>query len=134
MAQKKLFPEADEIIAKVRSGERQDLVILIVPSHDKHNKELGNQDIWAEEALLLIGRLFGGATAFLTHSGVYWPDGGEPLRDKPILIESYVAREKLEDKARLIELLAFAKRMGHETRQQAVAIIVNDVFHEITEY
>ena len=34
----------------------------------------------------------------------------------------------------LQQLLAFAKRMGRETRQKAVALIINDVFHEITKF
>src|SRR5262249_24182609 len=39
------------------------------------------------------------------------------LRDKPILIESYVDRQRVEEPARLQELLDFARRMGRETRQ-----------------
>ena len=61
-------------------------------------------------------------------------DQGETLRDKPILVESYVSREALEDKERLTLLVRFMKRMGKETKQNAVAVVINDVFHEIKNF
>ncbi len=83
----------------------------------------------------LLGDLFGGATAFTTFAGVYRTDDGTLLHDKPILIESYVhSRSDLEDRAKLSELLAFIKRMGRETKQKAVGLIINSVFHEITDF
>jgi DNA helicase-2/ATP-dependent DNA helicase PcrA len=38
----------------------------------------------------------------------------------------------LEDTSRLNQLVRFMKRMGRETKQHAVAVVINDVFHEIT--
>jgi hypothetical protein len=67
-------------------------------------------------------------------AGIYLTEDGRTLRDKPILIESYVSREALEDTHRLSQLVAFMKRMGHETKQAAVAVVINDVFHEITNF
>jgi len=81
----------------------------------------------------LFADLYGGATAFKTFQGIYKDTAGKVYHDKPILIESYVGRSSLVDEGTLQELLAFAKRMGRETRQKAVALIINDVFHEITE-
>lgn len=132
--QRSLFPELDEIIAKLHANERQDLVILIIPSHDRKQQELADQDMWAEAALELFADLYGGATAFNSFKGVYRTDQGAILWDNPILIESYVRRADLEDVIKLHELLQFSKRMGRETRQAAVAIIVNNVFHEITNF
>jgi hypothetical protein len=134
MAQQSLFPEVANIISVLQSGERQDLVILIIPSHDKHEKALKNQDVWAGQAMELFKDLYRGATAFQTFAGIYLTDDGKTLHDKPILIESYVSREALEDKNRLNQLVGFIKRMGRETKQAAVAVVINDVFHEISEF
>ena len=109
-------------------------MILIIPSHDKNEKLLRDQEIWAGSAMELFADLYGGATAFQTFQGIYKDTEGKVYHDKPILIESYVQRAKLVDEGALQELLAFARRMGRETRQKAVALIINDVFHEITEF
>ncbi len=134
MTHKSLFPEVQEIISVLQSGTRQDIVILIIPSHDKNEKQVKNQDVWASEAMELFKDLYRGATAFETFAGIYLTEDGKTLHDKPILIESYVAREALEDKRRLNQLVGFMKRMGRETKQAAVAVVINDVFHEITEF
>ena len=135
MAKKSPPPsKAEEIISVINSEVRQDLVILIIPSHDKDEKPLKDQEMWAGQAMELFADLYGGATAFRALAGIYKDSDGKVYRDTPILIESYVERPKLVDEATLNELLAFAKRMGKEARQKAVALIINDVFHEITEY
>ena len=132
--QKSLFPELDKIISDLHADKRQDLVILIVPSHDKREEPLKDHDRWASAALELLADLFGGATAFQTFAGVYRRDDGSILHDKPILIESYVQRPDLEDQVKMTELLRFIKRMGKETNQAAVALVVNSVFHEIKDF
>lgn len=137
MAKKGLFPEVEHIISVINTDERQDIVILIIPSHYKENKKdkpLKDQEVWAGAAMDLFADLYRGATAFQTFQGIYKDDEGEVHRDKPILIEAYVERSKLVDEATLQQLLAFAKRMGRETRQKAVALIINDVFHLITKF
>jgi hypothetical protein len=133
--QKPLFPELDQIVAKLRSGEQQILVILIVPSHDRDEKPVTNQDMWAQTGLDTMGEIFGGATSFRAVAGVYKSqESGRLLHDCPIMIESYVKQEVLEDHERVKELLRFCKRMGRETKQEAVALVVNNVFHLIRDF
>ena len=137
MAKKGLFPEVERIISIINKDERQDIVILIIPSHykeDKKDKPLKDQEVWAGAAMDLFADIYRGATAFQTFQGIYKDDDGEVHRDKPILIESYVERSRLVGETTLQQLLAFAKRMGRETRQKAVALIINDVFHTITKF
>jgi len=134
MAKKGLFPEVEQIISIINKDERQDLVILIIPSHDKNDKPLKDQEVWAGAAMDLFADLYTGGTAFQTFQGIYKDTEGKVYRDKPILIESYVERSRLVDEATLQQLIAFAKRMGKATRQKAVALIINDVFHLITEF
>lgn len=134
MPKKELFSEVEQIISIINNDDRQDIVILIIPSHDKNEKELKDQKVWAGNAMDLFNDLYRGATAFETFAGIYKDTEGKVYHDKPILIESYVERARLVDEGNLQQLLAFTKRMGRETRQKAVALIINDVFHEITEF
>lgn len=129
--QKSLFPELDEIISVLHAGKLQDILILIIPSHDRQENKLSDQDMWAGAAMDLFADLYGGATAFKTFAGIYKTDDGKILHDQPIMIESYVQRADLEDNTTLMKLLEFTKRMGKETDQAAVGLVVNSVFHEI---
>jgi len=45
MAKRGLFPEIEQIISIINADERQDIVILIIPSHDKNDKLLKDQEI-----------------------------------------------------------------------------------------
>src|SRR2546430_13858700 len=115
-------PPGDEerIIAALRYGVSQVPVILFIPSHDRKKKPLQDQHLWASQAMDLFGQLYTGATAFRALDGVFL-DNGTLLHDQPIMIESYADRSSVEDPARLGQLVAFARRMGRETRQAAVA-------------
>ena len=132
--QRHLFPELDEIIASVLAGRQQDLVGLFIPSHDKRQAEISGQDQWAYSALQLFAELYRGATAFATFAGVYRDVDGTILYDKPIIVQAYVHRSDLLDERKLADLLIFAKRMGRETDQAAVGLVVNHVFFEITRF
>src|SRR5262249_9571522 len=118
-------------------SREHNVTLWISPPHHKEGKKdkpLKDQEVWAGAAMDLFADLYRGATAFQTFQGIYKDNDGEVHRDNPILIESYVERSRLVDAATLQQLVAFAKRMGRETRQKAVALIINDVFREITEF
>lgn len=66
MAKKGLFPEVEQIISIINKDERQDLVILIIPSRDRNDKPLKDQEVWAGAAMDLFADLYRGATAFQT--------------------------------------------------------------------
>src|SRR5262245_49596412 len=69
-------PEVATITESLKSGYRDDTVILFIPSHDRSDppKQVVDQDMWANEALDLFGRLYRGATAFRQLTGI-WNDG-----------------------------------------------------------
>jgi hypothetical protein len=51
------------------------LLVLFIPSRDRRNKAI-DQRFWVEEALNVLGTLFGGATAFPRGRGI--DHGKEP--------------------------------------------------------
>lgn len=131
-----ISPEVTQIAESLRSGYRDDTVILFIPSHDKSEppREIVDQDMWANEALQLFGRLYKGATAFRQLTGI-WNDGvNKPLPDKPIMIQSLAKRAAVENIANLEEMVVFSKRMGKALNQACVGLVFNDVFHEITDF
>jgi hypothetical protein len=125
----------DDLLKELEAGKRRTLVILPIPSHDKDDKKLSNQDQWADAALDLFAELYSGATAFATYAGIYRDKvRNKDLKDKPILIESYAEMEKVKDARRSTKLVEFMKRMGRETKQAAVIVIIDNFLHEITEF
>ena len=117
----------DQIIADLRFEGKGDVVSIFVPSHDKTGKRLDGRANWAEQAMQLFGELYGGATAFNTHCGIYVADDGRQHWDEPVIVEAFAKREHIEDEDRLKRLLEFAKRLKKQTQQVCVMIVFNDV-------
>jgi hypothetical protein len=134
MSRSKRHSEIDQIISKLRYGGTQVVVILFIPSHDKKEKRLNNQDQWTGVGMELFGKLFTGATAFQALDGIFVDEDGTTYHDKPILIESYAEEEAVQDEGNLRELLDFIKRMGRETNQAAVALVIHNALHLIRKF
>ena len=83
----------------------------------------------------MFGRLFRGATAFPPGRGVWRDDarGGELVFDDTVLVTSYVDPDVL-DAPTLRELRRFLHRLGRETRQGEVGIVIGGSYYGITEF
>src|SRR5260370_35128209 len=134
MAKRAKLREIEQIISIINKDERQDIVILIIPSHDKSNKPLKDQEIWAGNAMDLFADLYRGATAFQTFQGIYKDTEGKVYSGKPILIESYVERSRLADGAALQQLLDFAQRRSREAAKTAGSRFTKGGFLDITDF
>jgi hypothetical protein len=80
----------------------------------------------------LFGKLFEGATAFRSLSGIYQPKKG--LRawwDEPIMVQSLTKTENLADEKSLMELADFCQHMGKRTNQRSIGVVVNNLFIDI---
>ena len=106
------------------------LLVLFIPSKDRSSEEI-DQEVWVDEALMMLGTLFRGGTAFPQGRGVWRDDaqGGILLFDNPVVIQCYTSGELLE--ARDQELRAFLMRMGMETKQGAVGLVIDRDYLEI---
>jgi len=115
---------------------KHETVILFVPSHDKSSpqKPVENQALWAQRALELFGRLYGGATAFKNLEGIWKDERDRLLYDQPVMVQSLATRSACEDPGRLHKLFTFCTRMRRETNQAVVAVVFSNVIHYVTEF
>lgn len=106
------------------------LLVLFIPSKDCGGAPI-DQEFWVQEALTVLGRLFGGATAFPQGKGVWRDDaqGGKLLFDEPVVIQCYTSDDAVEREA--LALREFLHRMGREARQGAVGLVIDRDYLEI---
>ena len=114
----------------LRERHKRVLVVLFIPSVERDGQTGINQDRWLSEALEMFGRVFGGATAYPRARGVWRDDdrGGALVFDEPVVIHCYTTPEGIEDDGNLAELGTFCRRMGKETNQGEVGLIIADEY------
>lgn len=118
------------------SSSRVVLIVLWIPSADRDGKPLPNQDEWKEKALNLFGTLYSGATAMPKADGIWRDDerGGNLVRDTPILLHCYVTEEEAHDQTLLPKVGAFCRKMGRETHQGAVILLIDGEMHTFKNF
>jgi hypothetical protein len=91
--------------------------------------------MWASAAGDLLTELFGGATEMPPARGKWLnEDTGRIITEEVILIHSYARTSHVNDEARIKRLASFLHRMGRETNQGEVAVVIGDVFHRIRRF
>lgn len=105
-------------------------LVLFIPSVDRFEEPI-DQEHWVTETLTVLGHLFGGATAFPQGRGVWRDDerGGQLIFDAPVIVQCYTAEQLLEEKAE--EFRHFLMRLGTESRQGAVGLVIDRDYLEI---
>jgi hypothetical protein len=121
---------ADHAKALKANKSATTLLVLFIPSRDREERPI-DQQIWVDQALATLGKLFGGATAYPQGKGVWRDDarGGTLVFDEPVVIQCYTNEKTIAKEAR--NLREFLLKMGTETGQGAVGLVVNDEYLEI---
>jgi hypothetical protein len=109
-------------------------LMIFVPSADRNGKKLKGPS-WTRPALRVLGRLFRGATAYPEGLGVWRDDqaGGKLVFDDTTIVFSYVAPKDLTRTA-LGELREFLHRLGRETNQGEVGLVMDGHYIGITDF
>ena len=112
------------------------LLVLFVPSVERDGETPIDQERWVDEALQLLGRLFGGATAYPRAKGVWRDDerGGPLVSDNPVVIHCYTEPEVIEAEQNIAELGEFCRRMGREANQGEIGLIIENEYLAITAF
>lgn len=113
------------------SKSESTLLVLFIPSVDRYGNDI-EQTPWIDDALAVLGRCFGGATAFPQGRGVWRDDarGGLLVFDEPVVIQCYTNDAALDREAEVLR--EFLLRMGTETRQGAVGLVIDRDYLEIS--
>ena len=102
---------------------------VYVPNKDRTGAELGTQRRWVLEAIELLVRLNGGATAMPAVEGAWKNDEGQTIWEHPIVVYSFIKPEVFL--SHLKDVREFLHRMGRETNQGEVAFDFEDCFYLI---
>ena len=105
---------------------------VYIPNKDRNGRETGDQRKWVLEALELLTRLNGGATAMPPAEGVWANDGGQPVWEHPVVVYSFI--RPAEFFANLPTIREFVHRMGRETNQGEVVVEMDGLFFRITQF
>ena len=118
------------------AGRKRLLLVLFIPSVERDGETAIDQDYWVGEALRVLGRLFGGATAYPRARGIWRDDerGGALVEDNPVVIHCYTEPEALEAAQNVAELGSFCRRMGRDVHQGEIGLIINDEYLAITDF
>jgi hypothetical protein len=125
------LPTPDHAMILGATKRKSTLLVLFIPSKDRYDIEI-DQDYWVDEALVTVGSLFSGGTAFPQGRGV-WRDeaqGGVLLYDNPVVIQCYTSDELIEEHGE--DLREFLVRMGTGANQGAVGLVIDHDYLEIT--
>jgi hypothetical protein len=117
-------------------GGKRVLVVLFVPSVQRDGETRIDQDLWVKAALEMFGEVFGGATAYPKARGV-WRDDAQGARlvfDDPVVVHCYVVPDAIEEPQNLQRLAAFCRRMGRETHQGEIGLVIADEYFAIRDF
>jgi hypothetical protein len=104
---------------------------LYIPSRAQDGKPI-NQRLWVEDALALLAKIGGGATATPIHEGIWINSGSSaPMRDDPVIVYCFIKHYNLIYHIR--ELRDFMHRLGSENFQDAVAFDFDGYFFIINQ-
>lgn len=105
---------------------------IYVPNKDRHGVETGNQRKWVLEAISLLARLNGGATAMPPTEGVWGTERGELIWEHPVVVYSFIRPDEFF--ANLPAVREFLHRMGRETDQGEIAVEFGGMFFRLTQF
>jgi len=106
---------------------------VYIPNKTLNGREFGNQRAWVLEALELLGRINGGATAMPPVEGTWLNDLGNLISENPVVVYSYIKDPDVFE-TNLPTVREFLHRMGRETDQGEVAVEFDGRFYRIRRF
>lgn len=110
------------------------LIILFIPTQDRSSKPLPDAKMWLNAGISLLSDLFGGATVMTAQGCWSNPKTSEIVMEDVYLIHSYVSVVDAKNIHNFWKLGNFLHRMGTKANQGEIGVVVDQVFHRITNY
>jgi hypothetical protein len=117
-------------------GRKVTLIVLYIPSVERDGHTPVAQDTWVQKALEFFGSVFGGATAFPKAKGI-WRDSERNdalIYDEPVMIHCYVDPRQLASDKVQKTLGDLCRRLGRETNQGEVGLIIDNEYFAFTNF
>jgi hypothetical protein len=125
-------------VAEIFNAEQEPngtLLVLFIPSKDKDGNDLKDQDVWASSASSLLSELYGGATNMPPAEGRWYNEETKKIITEPvILIHCYLRERDVNDEAKYKKVAEFLHRMGRQTNQGEVVLVLGDILYRIRKY
>ena len=120
----------------LEGGRKRVLVVLFVPSVERDGATEIEQELWVDSTLEMFGRTFGGATAYPKAKGIWRDDerGGALVKDEPVVVHCYTTPTAIENANNLATLGHFCRKMGRETHQGEVGLVIGDEYFAINDF
>jgi hypothetical protein len=134
MARRGKKPRNEERV--LRSGRKRVLVVLFIPSVQRDGRSAIDQLLWVDAALEMLGRVFGGATAFPKAKGIWRDDdrAGVLIKDEPVVVHCYTTPADIENRHNLATLGQFCRKLGREAQQGEVGLVIGDEYFGIRDF
>ena len=112
------------------------LVVLFIPSVQRDGITQVDQEYWVEEACSFFGLEYGGATAYPKARGIWRDDenDGVLVEDEPVILHCYTTHDDINDPESFARLKQFCRRMGRETHQGEVGLVIKDHYIPIRNF
>jgi hypothetical protein len=109
--------------------------VLFIPSVERDGETPIDQTYWVEAALEMLGDVFGGATAYPKAKGIWRDDErGALVRDEPVVVHCYTTPADVQHPDSLAALGRFCRRMGRETHQGEIGLVIGDEYFAIRDF
>jgi hypothetical protein len=110
--------------------------VLFIPSVERDGSTSIDQPLWVDAGLEMFGRVFGGATAYPKAIGIWRDDkrDGVLVKDEPVIMHCYTTPADIQDDRNLGELGSFCRKMGRETNQGEIGLVVGDEYFAIQDF
>jgi hypothetical protein len=117
-------------------GRKRILVVLFVPSVERDGTTAIDQARWVDSALEMFGTVFGGATAYPKAKGIWRDDerGGALVKDEPVVVHCYTTPTAIQDQDNLAQLGGFCRKMGRETHQGEVGLVIGNEYFALVDF
>lgn len=107
-------------------------VCVFIPSETRDQEPI-DHEMWPHEAIAVMSKLFGGATAVESLGGWLDPDSNQVKSERVSLVFSMISANEWNGTT-VVELRRFLHKLGREAKQGEVAILVMNQLLRIRRY
>ena len=112
---------------------KDDYVTVFVPSITRDGDSL-DHEYWCNEAIRILSKLFGGATAIKGLGGWLDIEQERKIKQEPISMVFSFMKTSDWNKETVLELRKFLHRMGREAKQGEIGLVKFGKYIPITRY